>query len=256
LRKQHTIHWIEVELKGNLASANPAIRRNFELYKCKLDRYFAITEYVAQTSLRDYGLISEKIIPVGVDTGIFKAKHTYGSERIKVLFVGHLVERKHPDFVVEAAKHHPNVEFIIVGENRDGYQQHLEQLICNYRLTNVTIQSAMPQRELATFIQSCDLLLHPSRVEGLPKVTLEAAACGLPCIVFNDYQTPSVMEGITGYQVATFEEMLARLAVLIRDADLRRQMGQAAESHARNFDWDSIAKQWEAVFESSHHAHS
>jgi glycosyltransferase involved in cell wall biosynthesis len=44
-------------------------------------------------------------------------------------------------------------------------------------------------------MRESDILLVPSRLEGIPRVTLEAAAAGLPAVVFDDYQTPSVLLG-------------------------------------------------------------
>jgi glycosyltransferase involved in cell wall biosynthesis len=54
---------------------------------------------------------------------------------------------------------------------------------------------------------------------------------------------------VTGFQVETFEQMLDRLQLLIQDADLRRRMGAAATSYAKQFDWDHIAAQWQATFD-------
>ena len=79
-------------------------------------------------------------------------------------------------------------------------------------------------------------------------MTLEAAATGLPCIVFRDYQTPSVMDGVTGFQVATTEEMMQTLATLISDRALRQRMGEAARKHMANFDWNVVARQWQKAY--------
>jgi len=60
-----------------------------------------------------------------------------------------------------------------------------------------------------------DILLHPSRVEGIPRVILEAGATAMPSIVFDYYQTPSVIDGITGFQVKSFDGMMDHLSLLI-----------------------------------------
>jgi glycosyltransferase involved in cell wall biosynthesis len=107
----------------------------------------------------------------------------------------------------------------------------------------------MPQAQLAAVMRESDLLLHPSRVEGVPKVTLEGAATGLPCVIFDDYQTPSVVDGLTGFQVKTFDEMLERLKLLIADPALRQKMGTAAATHAHAFDWTHVTGRWAEVVE-------
>jgi len=88
-----------------------------------------------------------------------------------------------------------------------------------------------------------------ARLALIDKVTLEAAATGLPCIVFDDYRTPAVVDGVTGFQVKTFEEMLDKLKLLIENRELRLQMGAAAVKHIQQFDWDRVVKQWAEVFE-------
>jgi glycosyltransferase involved in cell wall biosynthesis len=90
--------------------------------------------------------------------------------------------------------------------------------------------------------------LLPSRLEGIPKVTLEAAATGLPCIVFRDYETPSVIDGITGFQVSTVEEMMQALGKLLADRSVRQRMGAAGHQHVANFDWDVVARQWQDAY--------
>jgi glycosyltransferase involved in cell wall biosynthesis len=94
-----------------------------------------------------------------------------------------------------------------------------------------------------------DIFLFPSRIEGLPKVTLEAAAAGIPVLVFNDYRTPSVVNGETGFQVDTVAELMERLGQLIDDPLLRTTMGAAGMEHVRRFDWSVIVRQWEELFE-------
>jgi glycosyltransferase involved in cell wall biosynthesis len=52
----------------------------------------------------------------------------------------------------------------------------------------------------------------------------------------------------TGFLVATDKELGAKLELLIRNPQLRKSMAEAAVSHAQQFDWDVIARQWEEAF--------
>jgi glycosyltransferase involved in cell wall biosynthesis len=97
-------------------------------------------------------------------------------------------------------------------------------------------------------MRQSDIFLLPSRLEGIPKVTLEAAATGLPCIVFRDYETPSVIDGVTGFQVGSLEEMMRALEKLIADPSLRERMGAAARKHVEKFDWDLVSVQWQSAY--------
>jgi glycosyltransferase involved in cell wall biosynthesis len=67
-------------------------------------------------------------------------------------------------------------------------------------------------------------------------VFLEAQACGLPAVAFDNAGVPeAVKDGVTGLLVPpfdgiAFEEAIARL---LNDAQLRRRMGRAAYSYVR-----------------------
>jgi glycosyltransferase involved in cell wall biosynthesis len=85
-------------------------------------------------------------------------------------------------------------------------------------------------------------------LEGNPKVSLEAAATGLPCVIFRDYEAPSVLDGVTGFQVGTVEEMMQALGKLIQDPSLRNQMGRNARDHVEKFSWDVVSQQWQNAY--------
>jgi glycosyltransferase involved in cell wall biosynthesis len=57
-----------------------------------------------------------------------------------------------------------------------------------------------------------------------------------------------VVDGLTGFQLSTVEEMFGRLEQLIHDSALRSMMGAAARKHAEKFDWDLVGKQWEEAY--------
>ena len=97
-------------------------------------------------------------------------------------------------------------------------------------------------------MRGADIFLLPSRLEGIPKVTLEAAAAGLPSIVFRDYETPSVLDGVSGFQVETVQQMMSALEKLLSDRCLRQRMGQAAREHVASFEWDLVARKWQAAY--------
>jgi glycosyltransferase involved in cell wall biosynthesis len=188
------------------------------------------------------------ILPVGVDTSLFRPPAERRNLTPVVLFAGTLIERKGPQYVIDAAAQFPNAIFRIVGAGREGFEEVLRRKITQSGLTNVTLDGSKTQPQMLEIMRTSDIFLLPSRLEGIPKVTLEAAATGLPCIVFRDYETPSVVDGVTGFQVATIEEMMQALAKLIGDGSLRQRMGAAARQHMNSFDWDVVARQWQDAY--------
>ena len=123
-----------------------------------------------------------------------------------------------------------------------------EARIAELKIGNVILEGAKSQEAIIRAMQESDIFLLPSRLEGLPKVTLEAAASGLPCVVFRDYATPSVVDGISGFQVNTMDEMIEKLGLLINDAQLRESMGEAGRKLTEKFDWDIVARLWQDAY--------
>jgi len=237
----------------NTTPENVRALRKFHEVLTRSDVVVPISEFLREWIEREIGLKSCFCIPVGVDTNFFTPIPRNGSNHIHIIFVGRLIERKGVHLVLEAARIFPGVEFVIVGTSYDRednlFATGLMQRTLQEGLRNVNFLGKLSQVELRDLMQTSDILLLPSRIEGIPKVTLEAAATGMPCIVFNDYRTPSVLHNVTGFQVNTVEEMLKRLRELIENKHLRSKMGAAGAEHAKKFDWRIIAKQWEQVFE-------
>jgi glycosyltransferase involved in cell wall biosynthesis len=212
------------------------------------DFYTGITEFVAQDV---YSALKKRVghvLSVGVDTTLFSPPAVRANPAPVVLFAGTLIERKGPQYLLDAAARFPNATFRLVGASRQGFDEVLLQKIEQLGLKNVTLEGSKTQSQLVEIMRESDIFLLPSRLEGIPKVTLEAAATGLPCIVFRDYETPSVIDGVTGFQVATLEDMMQALGKLIADRSLRDRMAAAARKHMEKFDWNVVSRQWQSAY--------
>jgi glycosyltransferase involved in cell wall biosynthesis len=214
----------------------------------RCDVYVGITPFVARDVQTALGKDVSHILPVGVDTKLFAPPQARSNSAPVVLFAGTVIERKGPQFLLDAATNFPGAIFRIVGAARGGFDQVLRQRIEQSSLKNVTLDGPKSQPELLDIMRKSDVFLLPSRLEGIPKVTLEAAATGLPCVVFRDYETPSVLDGVTGFQVKTVEEMMQALGQLLADRPLRERMGTAARKHMEQFDWNVVSRQWESAY--------
>jgi glycosyltransferase involved in cell wall biosynthesis len=212
------------------------------------DVYVGITGFIARDVQAVTGKKANYILPVGVDTSLFTPPAVRVNSSPVVLFAGTLIERKGPQFVLDAAALFPNAIFRLVGAGRGGFDEILRQRIVESNLRNVIMDGPKSQSQLRDIMRESDILLLPSRLEGIPKVTLEAAATGLPCVVFKDYETPSVVHGVTGFQVGTIDEMMQALERLIGDRSLRDQMGADARKHVQQFDWDLVTMQWQKAY--------
>jgi hypothetical protein len=65
----------------------------------------------------------------------------------------------------------------------------------------------------------------------------------------NSYQPEFVAHGRTGLLTNTETELGENLAVLLKNAELRRSMSDAAVAHMQQFDWNHITVEWQKLFE-------
>jgi glycosyltransferase involved in cell wall biosynthesis len=247
LRRAQAVLHIEAP-SSQLTNPSRLLRFLYAGVRSRCDVYTAITEFIAGELQSSAKKKASYILPVGVDTRLFSPPAVRTNPVPVVLFAGTLIERKGPQHVLDAAAQFPDAVFRLVGAGREGFEEVLRQKIAQSNLKNVTLEGPRTQLQMLEIMRQSDIFLLPSRLEGIPKVTLEAAATGLPCIVFRDYEAPSVVDGVTGFQVATIEEMMEALARLISDRSLRERLGAAARQHMTNFDWDSVSKQWQSAY--------
>jgi phosphatidylinositol alpha 1,6-mannosyltransferase len=96
---------------------------------------------------------------------------------------------------------------------------------------------------LSRWYASADVFVFPSTTETFGNVVAEAQASGVPPVVVDRGGPPELIEpGVTG-QVARANDpadLAARVGHLLRDADARQRMGEAARQAVAERDWEAI----------------
>jgi glycosyltransferase involved in cell wall biosynthesis len=224
----------------------PEAGRLWEKTILRCDYLFSNSSSVKKSLESEYGLPSE-VVPTGVDTRFFlPAWERPANPRLRVLFVGSLRPFKGPHVLLEAAHRFPSADFIIVGDG--AMAEELAWRVQADQLANVRLAGVLDREALRLEYQSANIFFFPSQWEGSPKVILEAAACGLPVIVRDNYSPETVVDGQTGYIVSSHEELFVRLEELLGNQELREAFGQGGRQHAVQFDWDLITRRWENIF--------
>ncbi|MBL8701540.1 MAG: glycosyltransferase family 4 protein [Alphaproteobacteria bacterium] len=201
------------------------------------DTVIVPSDYVRDT-LTARGVPSGKIavIPYGVDVERFRPPAApRPRDRFRMLFVGHLSQRKGIGYVLEAArrlKGLPGLELVLVGR-KIGADAAFAPYADLFRYV-----SAVPFHEVHALFQDADVFVYPSLHEGSAFVTYEALASGLP-VVTTPNAGSVVRDGVEGYVVPIrdVEALCARLEALHRDPELRARMSEAARARALDFTW-------------------
>jgi glycosyltransferase involved in cell wall biosynthesis len=94
---------------------------------------------------------------------------------------------------------------------------------------NVVFYGRLPQPEVFGVLRKSRIMVHPSTMDGLPRATVEAMACGLPVVALRTTIEGGIPLG-AGFLV-TEEALPHAVALLLADDALRMRMGRAARQH-------------------------
>ena len=177
----------------------------------RADVAFCYTE-VDKERLREFGVTTRvEVVPNGIDTERFTPDGPE-SELIDhdgpvVLFVGRLVEGKRPGIAIEAfaevLEEYPDAGMYLCGDGslREGLETQVEELGIKEA---VTFLGDVPYDEMPKVYRSGDVLVLPSRAEGVPRTVLEAMSSDV-AIVVSDLEQITAVVGDTGRHV-TFDD--------------------------------------------------
>jgi glycosyltransferase involved in cell wall biosynthesis len=211
------------------------------------DHIIAISPFVAKMGSHLYG-DKFSALPFGIDTKIIAAtlpasKTDTAPHVCTVISVGRVDDHKRPETFLRLAEQFRAARFRWIGEGRQ--REALIMKADRRGLHNLSFPGELPPEGVIAELTAADIFVMPSRSEGVPKVTQEAAACGLPIIAFGYYEPPTVIDGENGYRVWSDDEFELRLIQLLDDSDRRQSMGERSSELAKTWDWDVLAKKWE-----------
>ena len=204
-------------------------------------RLFAISSFCRDYKHHNLHLkIDANILPLGVDVSRFRMIELRQDAK-QAIFVGRLLRRKGVFELLAVAKRLPEIVFHFVGEGADG-ELLREQA---QGMNNIHFHGELPQEQLSMLMSQMDVLCLLSRSEGFPKVILEAAACGVPSIVYPDYGADEWLEhGVNGFVVQDAYDVQETIKLICEKHNLLKVRGNA-RALAERYDWKVIAEIWE-----------
>ena len=194
-------------------------------------------------------------ITVIPNANTFATPQTAALENKKVIAVGRYTHQKGFERLIEAwhilSPEFPDWRLDIIGDGEE--RDKLQHLIRFYHLEE-QITLASPTKSIDKVYLDASVLAMPSRYEGLPMVLLEAQAFGLPIVSFACKCGPKdiVADGETGFLVEEndIEGLARQLAKVMKDKNLRKQMGRKAKEVSLRYAEDAVMAKWTALFDS------
>ena len=201
---------------------------------------YAITKNLIENSNKILKVYKEPL-KIGVNI----KRHYQTKDKLNsVIFIGGLTKKKRVDEFLKLAVLFPMLDFQIIGDGPE--KKHLLQLATD----NVNFLGLLDNDKVFQILQKSDIMFLPSKSEGFPKVILEAAAVGVPSIVYNTYGASNWMDNNkNGFIVNNFQEVKDVIHMLVNKADILKLTSKNVFSLAYKYDWQLVIKDWEKVIE-------
>ena len=231
---------------------SPIVKWYLDRWFRKLDGRIAVSQ-VALSYVDKYFPSKYVIIPNGVDTQHFHDKvapfNNFNDAKANILFVGRLETRKGFDYLLEAytliKPEAPSCRLIQVGPGvrlRKKYEKYVHQ----YGLPDVSFRGYATYKDLPRYYKTADIVCFPATGrESQGIVLLEAMSVGKPVIASNIDGYSSVLnDGVEGIAVPPRDSYKLAEAILrlLKNKQLRQQMGNRGIPRARQYDWEIIAR--------------
>jgi glycosyltransferase involved in cell wall biosynthesis len=152
------------------------------------------------------------------------------NDRVRVISAGRLCYQKAPwcFWKLSESLHSENAEFIWIGDGE--LRGQLEDAAA---YSKVRVTGWLDRNNLWREMYASDVFVVNSLWEGMPLTLLDAQAIGLPAVVSDVVGCRDVvLDGVTGFICNSDDTLNEKVRLLVRDAELRVQMGQAARSMA------------------------
>lgn len=169
----------------------------------------------------------------GVDTEVFTPALESPSEPVTVLFSARMLWDKGVGEFVEAAclltQAGVKARFVLVGDPDTGNPASVPEATLRGWHGENGVEWWGHRDDMPAVFHTAHIACLPSYREGLPKVLLEAAACGLPIVTTDAPGCREIVrDGDNGFLVPVRDAQALALALrgLIQNADLRAKMGR------------------------------
>jgi len=229
----------------------------------KADAITVISSDLKKRALKNNPDASVRIIPNGVDLGLFRPKRIEeklgitSGEKI-ILTVSRLVKKNAVDDLIKAGQY-LDFPFKILIIDIGPEEKKLKNLVKKLNLEDkVRFLGNMTHREIVKYYYVADVFVRPSLSEGLGNVFLEAMAIGLPIIgtpvggIPDFLIDPSTDSGqATGLfcQPGNPESIAQKIKEVLEDNQLREKLiRNGMELVKEKYNWDNIALKMEIVF--------
>jgi glycosyltransferase involved in cell wall biosynthesis len=158
------------------------------------------------------------------------------------------------DLAPDLCARYPNLRFLWVGDGllREPFERRIAAMGLGDRFL---FTGLVPPTQIPELVNAMDVLVHPSRREGLARALPQGSLARCPVITYDvDGNREGIIDGATGFLIPPFDKtrLAGALGRTVNDERLRRAMGEAGRTFALSrFDASVMVEALERVYSSS-----
>ena len=197
-----------------------------------------------KTNLQSSLGLDSRIVPMAV-TGMCDSRERNPRS---VLWVGRLMPEKRFEWLLEAARQCPELEFHVAGTPNQPSGYAAELMSAAAKIPNVRAHGKVSRSELNRLFETSGLLCCTSMLEGFPTTFLEAWSSGLPVVTTFDPDGIVERRGL-GQVVTTVDELVTQLRSLPKNNTYIRMSLAAKKFFSENYSVETVSRQFRRAFE-------
>lgn len=204
------------------------------------DHIIAVSSYVKKALMEETFVAESKVTVVfnGVSLSHSNSMSVKKDYIPHIVYVGRVLRDKGLFVLLDALSLLDNAFMLTVVGTGEDLAELKEYSKTKNISDRVTFTGHVSYDNVLAYLKNSDIFVLPSlRIEGFPMTIVEAMLCGLPCIVSDiGGNSDAVVDQTTGYLVKSGDknDLRDKLALLLSDESLRKQLGTNAKLKAEN----------------------
>ncbi len=193
-------------------------------------------------------------IPNGISLEKMQPPKTEKRNRNQIFFVGRLEKRKGALYAIKAfevlKERKPDLELIIGGDGplRDSLESYVER----NGIEGVKFLGFLSEKDKFHYMSTCGVYTSPALFgESFGIVIAEAMAFGAPIVAHKNEGYEWVLQGTGRLSLVDAHDIEAyadRLELMLEDDELRGAWQKWAKSYVKQFDYERVVDQYEALY--------
>lgn len=181
-----------------------------------------------------------------------RSLYGYPKDAFIVIYPAEFNNRKNQELLLKSLtllkQKYPEIILLLPGNG--SLQNHCKAIAKDYDVES-NVEFLGYRHDVDKLLQLSDILFASSKNEGLPINMVEALSCGLP-VVASEVRghVDLIYNGNNGflYDLDKPSEAADKIAKLIEDKNLYKQMSENARESAKKYDIDNVIPQYDKIF--------